>query len=123
LIRRRGTILQDVENRIRAFSEAIVAVLVLRTVRRHSPPPSKGATMRRLAMILVPIATGLAISLTAACHDEGPAERAGRKIDDAAHDAGDALKDVGENARDKMGDAGRTLGEKMEDAGEKMEGK
>jgi hypothetical protein len=79
--------------------------------------------MQRLGKILVPIIMGLAMNLTAACHDEGPAERAGRKIDDATHDAGDALKDAGEKARDKTGDAGRTLGEKMEDAGEKMQGK
>ena len=79
--------------------------------------------MRRLVTILIPFAMGLALSLTVACHEEGPAERAGREIDDAAHDAGDAMKDAGEKARDKMGDAGRTLGEKMEDAGEKMQGK
>jgi hypothetical protein len=79
--------------------------------------------MQRLAKILVPFGMGLVMSLTAACHDEGPAERAGRKIDDAAHDASDAMKDAGEQARDTMGEAGRTLGEKMEDAGEKMRGK
>ena len=80
--------------------------------------------MRRLATILISLAMGLAaVSLTVACHEEGPAERAGRKIDDATHDAGDAMKDAGDKARDKMGDAGRTLGEKMEDAGEKMQGK
>jgi hypothetical protein len=79
--------------------------------------------MQRAVRILIPLAMGLALSLTAACHEEGPAERAGRKIDDATHDAGDAMKDAGEKARDKMGDAGRTLGEKMEDAGEKMQGK
>ena len=35
---------------------------------------------------------GLAMNLTAACHEEGPAESAGRKIDDTTHDAGDAMK-------------------------------
>ncbi len=79
--------------------------------------------MQRLATTLIPLAMGLAMSLTTACHEEGPAERAGRKIDNAAHDAGDAMKDAGEKTRDKMGEAGRTLGEKMEDAGEKMQGK
>jgi hypothetical protein len=79
--------------------------------------------MQRLAMILVAVVMGLSMNLTAACHKEGPAEQAGRKIDDATQDAGDAMKDAGEKARDKMGDAGRTLGEKMEDAGEKAQGK
>jgi hypothetical protein len=79
--------------------------------------------IRRLATIFILIAMGLTMSLTSACRKEGPAERAGREIDDATRDAGDAMKDAGERARDKMGDAGRTLGEKMEEAGENMQGK
>lgn len=33
---------------------------------------------------------------TVACREEGPAERAGEAIDEAAEDAGEALEDAGE---------------------------
>lgn len=48
------------------------------------------ATVMTTALLL---GSGLALPL-AACHDEGPAERAGEKIDQAAQDAKDAVEDA-----------------------------
>lgn len=45
------------------------------------------------SMLLVPVLVG--------CDDEGPAEEAGEKIDDAAEEAGDKLEDVGDTLEDK----------------------
>ena len=67
--------------------------------------------MRRLSKALVAMAIGFTLG-TIACHEEGPAERAGKQIDKATEDTSDAMKD-----------AGKKLGDKMEDAGEKMQGK
>jgi hypothetical protein len=85
--------------------------------------PRKEIPMQRLAKNLVPLTFGLAMGLIAACHEEGPAERAGRQIDEAAQQAGEAMKEAGEKARDEMGKMGRDLEEKTEDAGEKTQGK
>lgn len=57
-------------------------------------------TLKKLSLILF---LGLAVAGTYACpeSDDGPAKRAGEKIDDAAEDAGDKMEDAG----DKMEDA------------------
>lgn len=36
-----------------------------------------------------------------ACHKEGPAEEAGKKMDKAASDLGDKMEDAGDKLRDK----------------------
>ena len=41
-----------------------------------------------------------ALALLAACNREGPAEKAGRQIDQAASKAGQAIEKAGENVRD-----------------------
>lgn len=40
---------------------------------------------------------GVALS---GCHDPGPAEEAGREVDEAMEDASDALDDLGDDAED-----------------------
>ncbi len=47
------------------------------------------------AMLLAVLALGLA-----ACEKEGPAERAGEKIDEAVESAGDAIEDAGDKIKD-----------------------
>jgi hypothetical protein len=42
----------------------------------------------------------LAVALAAAACQEGPAEKAGRKIDNAAEKTGRAIEKAGENVRD-----------------------
>lgn len=44
----------------------------------------------------------MAAALSAGCHREGPAERAGRQIDEAAERAGDAVRTAGETAKDAV---------------------
>ncbi len=68
--------------------------------------------MQRLSKALLALAIGFTTLGTIACHEEGPAERAGKQIDKATDDTTAAMKD-----------AGKKLGDKMEDAGEKMQGK
>jgi hypothetical protein len=38
------------------------------------------------------------------CPDEGPAERAGEKIDEAADDVGDAVEEAGDEVEDAVDD-------------------
>lgn len=46
---------------------------------------------------------GLALSLLAAgCEREGPAERAGERIDRGAEKAGDSIERAGERSRDRV---------------------
>jgi hypothetical protein len=61
-----------------------------------------------LSLMLISLASGAAIS----CHREGPVERAGKAVDqaaddasEAAKDAGDAIEDTAESAREKAHDA------------------
>jgi uncharacterized protein YjbJ (UPF0337 family) len=47
----------------------------------------------------------------AGCEDEGPAERAGERIDDAIEDARDAVEDARDDVRDAVEDARESLEE------------
>jgi hyperosmotically inducible protein len=49
------------------------------------------------------------------CPEEGPAERAGEKIDEAVEDAGEKMEETGEKAGEAMEEAG----DKAEDATDK----
>ncbi|WP_018410544.1 hypothetical protein [Methyloversatilis thermotolerans] len=50
------------------------------------------------------LASILALGLMA-CEKEGPAERAGKAVDEAVEEAGDKLDDAREKARDAIDDA------------------
>ena len=63
---------------------------------------------RRAALLIAVLALACAVG----CHKEGPAERAGREIDEAAEKAGGAVKDAGDKAKDAADEAGA----KMKDA-------
>jgi Ni/Co efflux regulator RcnB len=45
------------------------------------------------------VASSLALPLLAACHREGPAETAGRKVDNAAHDVKESAHDTKEDVK------------------------
>jgi hypothetical protein len=47
-------------------------------------------------------AAACAVALSAGCHKEGPAERAGKQIDNAAEHAGDAVRTAGQDAKDAV---------------------
>lgn len=60
------------------------------------------------------LAVALLVSSTAACHrhakpNEGPVERAGKKVDNAADKTKDAAKDVKEGTKDTAKDVKRDV--------------
>ena len=65
---------------------------------------------RRAALLIAVLALACAVG----CHKEGPAERAGREIDDAAEKAGDAVKDAGDKAKDAADEAGEKVKEAVD---------
>ena len=61
----------------------------------------------------------------AACRreeDQGPAERAGKALDDALRESADKMNDAGRKVGDAMSKAGDEVGKAMEDAGKKLQG-
>lgn len=48
------------------------------------------------------LGAALAVSFSAGCEPEGPAERAGKKVDDAVEEAGDKLEDAGDKIEDAV---------------------
>ena len=51
--------------------------------------------MRKGSVMAVALVAALAGGLLAGCDDDGPAERAGEKIDNAVEKTGDAIGDAG----------------------------
>lgn len=51
--------------------------------------------------VVVPVSLALSL-LAAGCEREGPAERAGERIDRGAEKAGDSLERAGERSRDRV---------------------
>lgn len=48
------------------------------------------------------LGAALALVFTAGCESEGPAERAGEKVDDAVEDAADKAEDAADKAEDAV---------------------
>jgi hyperosmotically inducible protein len=68
----------------------------------------------RISTMLFPVAVSIALMLGAVgCEQEGPAERAGEKIDHAAERAGDKIEQASEKAADKIEDAKDTASDKI----------
>ncbi|HSO81341.1 hypothetical protein [Thiocapsa sp.] len=68
----------------------------------------------RISTMLFPVAVSIAMMLGAVgCEQEGPAERAGEKIDHAAERAGDKIEQASEKAADKIEDAKDTASDKI----------
>lgn len=57
-------------------------------------------TMRSLQTAM--LVALLALGGVAGCEKEGPAERAGKTMDDAVEDVGDKLEDAGDKAEDAV---------------------
>jgi hypothetical protein len=84
---------------------------------------------------LTGIVTAMALAMALGCskkEDEGPAERAGKQMDEAVEEtkdytsekmdeAGDAMEEAGDYTSEKMDEAREYTGEKMEDMGDAME--
>jgi hypothetical protein len=57
----------------------------------------------RISTMMFPIAVSIAVMLGAVgCEQEGPAERAGEKVDHAVERAGDKIEQAGDKAEDKI---------------------
>ncbi|HYN78953.1 MAG TPA: hypothetical protein VES73_14320 [Lamprocystis sp. (in: g-proteobacteria)] len=57
----------------------------------------------RISTMLVPLAASITMMFgVVACDNQGPAERAGAKIDNAAERAGDRIDRAGEKASEKI---------------------
>jgi F0F1-type ATP synthase membrane subunit b/b' len=67
-----------------------------------------------LQRLLLACAAALALFL-AACEKEGPAERAGKAIDQSAEQVGDKIEDATDKAGDALERAGEKVEEKVED--------
>lgn len=68
--------------------------------------------IKKLFLVLI---TAFFIIGLSGCPEEGPAERAGEKIDEAVQDAGEKAEETGEKAGEAMEEAG----DKAEDAADK----
>ena len=62
--------------------------------------------MSILKKILLVIFSCMIMVSFSACKKEGPAERAGKKMDEAVEKAGDKIKESAEKAGDKIEEAG-----------------
>jgi len=73
--------------------------------------------MRRSLAIRFALIAALALG-SLSCKEEGPAEKAGRELDDAVDDAVEKLRHGDEGAIEK---AGRKIDEAVEDVGDEIE--
>jgi hypothetical protein len=71
-----------------------------------------------LRMILV----GTLLAGGVSCRDEGPAERAGRSVDEAAEDLREGSQEAAEEVREGVDEAAEETREAAEEAQEKVEG-
>ena len=67
--------------------------------------------------MIVPLCCAASLMLFISCENEGPAEKAGEKIDEAVEETKQNLEDAG----DSMEEAVEETGGKLEDAGEKLQ--
>lgn len=67
--------------------------------------------MSILKKIILIIFSSMIIVSLAACKKEGPAERAGQKIDETVEKAGEKIKESAEKAGDKIEEAGEKVKE------------
>ncbi len=72
--------------------------------------------------IILGFALGLTLSLGAcAKKEEGPAEKAGKAVDEAMREGAHKMDEASHKAGDAMRDAGDRMGQAMQDAGKKMQ--
>lgn len=73
-------------------------------------------TKIKVRRVLLGLVLCMIIALPA-CEEQGPAEKAGEQIDEAAEEAKEKLSEVGEDVQEAVKEGG----EKLEEAGEKMQ--
>jgi hypothetical protein len=72
--------------------------------------------MTLIKKVLLVICSLLLVFSFTACKKEGPAERAGEKIDETVEKAGEKMEEAGE----EMKETSEKAGEKIEEAGEEV---
>ena len=80
--------------------------------------------MQKHRLLVAVTAACLALAGLSACEkktDSGPAETAGKEIDQAAAKTNDKLQQAGEKISEGANKLTKKIGEKMEQAGEKMQ--
>jgi hypothetical protein len=77
----------------------------------------KETIMTTLKKIFLLIFSALFLVSFTACERQGPAEKAGEKIDKATEDAREGMEEAGEEMRETVDKAG----EKLEETGEKLQ--
>ena len=55
------------------------------------------------------LACGLGLGLLVGCEQQGPAQKAGEKVDKAVEDAGKAIEKAGEKAGEKLDEAAKKV--------------
>jgi hyperosmotically inducible protein len=55
------------------------------------------------------LALGLGLALFVGCEQQGPAQKAGEKVDKAVEDAGKAIEKAGEKAGEKLDEAAKKV--------------
>jgi hypothetical protein len=75
------------------------------TLKHHSTRNRKDEIIMKIYKeITAAILSGLLVAGLCACEKEGPAEKAGKAIDDAASNVADEAKDVSESVEKKLGE-------------------
>lgn len=64
---------------------------------------------------------GLLVAALAGCEDEGGAERAGERLDEAVEDVRDSSAEMRDDAEDEMDDARREFDESVDEARDALE--
>jgi hypothetical protein len=90
-------------------------------VLSHVKPIRRLGVMTICKKLAVMVCMGFVVIVLGACKQEGPAERTGREIDEAAEKLGEAVEKKGplERAGENMDNAVDNAGEALEEAGEK----
>ncbi|MBC16285.1 conserved exported protein of unknown function [Pseudodesulfovibrio profundus] len=58
--------------------------------------------MNWLKYVLVAVCLTLMLGFSLGCEQEGPAEKAGKTIDQTVEDVGDSIEDAGDKIEDKL---------------------
>jgi outer membrane lipoprotein-sorting protein len=73
--------------------------------------------MKTLKKILVLLISAALLSFFSACKEQGPAETAGEKIDEAVEQTRENMEEAGDTMKEKT----EEIGERIEEAGEELQ--
>lgn len=76
--------------------------------------------MNKTRTALVIASAGLMVALVACQRNEGPAERAGKQVDEVTQKAGEKIEQAGEKVKETAEQAGEKIKETAEEAKKKL---